>query len=71
MILLIVLFFSFILFIESFPLYRNKQWKELCTHSVILVAALVLAILLSLGVQVPSPAKPLKKLVDLIVDTKQ
>lgn len=51
------------LFIDLVPLMKKRKWKEFGLFAVIFCASLVISILLIQGVKIPSPAKPLEKLV--------
>lgn len=67
MILLIILAYLIIGIIEIIPLIKNKQKKELILYSVTFISAFTLSVLLSLGVKIPSPAKPIEKVVKFII----
>lgn len=63
MFVLVILIYLLIAYIELTPLYRNKKVKELILSSILITSAFVISLLLSLGVKVPSPAKPIEKIV--------
>ena len=69
MIILIILAYLIIGIVEIIPLIKNRQKKELILYSIIFISAFTLSILLSLGVKIPSPAKPIEKVVKLIIGT--
>lgn len=60
---LVILGYIIIGFIEIVPLYKKKQKKELILYSITFTIAFVMSVLLSLGVKIPSPAKPIEKIV--------
>jgi hypothetical protein len=63
MIIFVILFFTLVALIELVPLYKNKYRKEFWTHLVFLTIALSIAVLLGLGIKLPSPAKPIENLI--------
>lgn len=67
MIVLIILAYLIIGLIEIIPLYKKKKKKELILYSITFGFAFILSLLLSLGVKIPSPAKPIEKVVKLII----
>lgn len=60
---IVTLLYAVIGFSEIYPLVKNKRKKELVLYSVTFSAAFILSLLLSLGVKVPSPAKPIEEVV--------
>lgn len=68
-ILLVIIIYIIIGFIEIPNLYRSKQKKELVIYSVTFSFAFLLSFLLSIGVKVPSPAKSIEKIVMFILGT--
>ena len=60
---LVILGYIIIGFIEIVPLYKKKQKKELILYSITFTIAFVMSVLLSLGIKIPSPAKPIEKIV--------
>lgn len=52
---------------EVIPMVKNKQWKVLIIYSIVMSTAFTLTLLHDLGIDIPSPANPLKKLVTSIV----
>lgn len=54
-IVLTVLAFAAIATYEMPPLIRKKEWKEFSVFMVLFVIAFTVAVLLALGIKVPSP----------------
>lgn len=52
--------------IDIIPIYRNKQWMEFWIYLPLIAATYALVVILALGIKIPSPAGPLKKIVSLI-----
>lgn len=67
MFVLVILAYLVIGLIEIIPLIKKGQMKELTLYSVLFLSAFVLSLLLSLGVDIPSPAVPIEKLVNAII----
>ncbi len=67
MYILIILGYLIIGTIEIVPLYKNNKKKELVVYSIFFSAAFVISLLLSLGVKIPSPAKPIETIVNAIL----
>lgn len=66
MIFLIILAYIIIGFIEITPLIKNKKNKELILYSSIFIASFVISIFINVGVEIPSPAKGIEKVVKLV-----
>lgn len=56
--------------IDLIPIFRNRQWKVFWAYSVMMSFAVLLAILISLDIKLPSPAIPLKNAVTSIFGTQ-
>lgn len=54
---------TFFLLVDLVPIYRNKQWWTFWVYSTMLALVGLLTILIALGIRIPSPADPLKKIV--------
>ncbi|MCG8482349.1 MAG: hypothetical protein MJA31_03495 [Clostridia bacterium] len=67
MFVLVILVYVLIGIIEIVPLIKNNQKKELILYSFLFVAAFILSLLLSLGVDIPSPADYIQKAVEAII----
>lgn len=71
MVVLVILAYLIIGVLEVTPLVMNKQKKELTLFSILFGTAFVMSILLSLGVKIPSPAKPIENVVLWIMGKQQ
>jgi hypothetical protein len=67
MFLFCTLVYAFFVFIDVVPIVQNKKWKVFAVYGIIIVTAYVFTVLTELGVQLPSPLTPIKKLITLIV----
>lgn len=63
-----VIIFAYIAvsYFEAIHLFKNNQKKEITLYFIMMIASLVLSILLSEGVKVPSPAVFIEKIVTMI-----
>jgi len=57
MVFLLVCAFIGVILFEVPSLIRNKHWRELIVFSIFLSIAFVLALLATIGVKLPSPAR--------------
>lgn len=67
MFILVILAYAVIGFIEIVPLVKRKQKKEVILYSVTFSCAFILSLLLSLGVDIPSPARPIERVVKAVL----
>lgn len=51
---------------EFIPLYKQKKWKDFWVNAFLAIFSLTIAILLSLGIKIPSPSKPIQEAVTSI-----
>lgn len=63
MIVLIIIFYAVLGIYEVLILYKQKFWRDMCANAVIGTFSLTVAILLCLGVKIPSPAMPIEKFI--------
>ncbi|MCT4594536.1 MAG: hypothetical protein N4A57_09740 [Anaeromicrobium sp.] len=67
MLFFIILVYVIIGAIEITPLVKKKKKKDLTVYLVLYTLALVLSVLISIGVKVPSPAIPIQKMVEAVI----
>jgi hypothetical protein len=67
MFILVVLIYMLIGIFEIVPMFKSGQRRELMLYIPLLLVAFTLSILLSIGVKIPSPAKPIETLVKMII----
>ncbi len=67
MIVLIVMVYALLIYLELVPLYKNKQWHEFWVTTFLVVLSFGMAAVLSFGIKVPSPSEPIAKVVTFIV----
>lgn len=67
---IIILVYLIIGFLEIVPLARHHRKKELILYCSIFSVSLVISILLGLGVDIPSPAKYIEKVVLMVIGKK-
>lgn len=49
--------------IDLIPLYRKEEWVSFFMYGTILAFAIVIAVLMDLRIDVPSPSEPIKSIV--------
>lgn len=67
MVIVVVLAYAFIIYFDLVPLYRKKHWRDFWVNMTFSIFTFVIAILISLGVAIPSPAYPIKNFITSIV----
>lgn len=63
MFVLAIIGYTFLAIYEFIPLYKQKYWKDFWVNAILGIFSFIIAILLCLDVQIPSPAKPIGKLI--------
>jgi hypothetical protein len=63
MIILVILVYGFLAYIQLVPLYKNKQWRDFWVNSFISALSFLIAASLSFSIKVPSPAEPIKNFI--------
>lgn len=67
MFVLVILGYLIVGLVEIIPLIKKERKKELVLYSAIFLLAFVISLLLSLGVDLPSPATPIENVINFIV----
>ncbi|MCY6485191.1 hypothetical protein OW763_12665 [Clostridium aestuarii] len=67
MTIIIIVAYIVITLLEVIPLFKNQQKKEMILYINMMVIALVLSVLLSRGIKIPSPAVFIEKLITSII----
>ncbi|KPU45469.1 hypothetical protein OXPF_07020 [Oxobacter pfennigii] len=67
MFILVIVVYAIIGFYEMFPMIKNKQKKELILYGITFGTAFILSMLLSLGVEIPSPADPIEAVINYVI----
>ena len=60
-----IIFVFFIIF-DLLPIYHQKKWKVFWVYTILISFSYVIHILFTLGIKLPSPAIPIKKVVSFI-----
>ncbi|MCB2305342.1 hypothetical protein LGL08_03885 [Clostridium estertheticum] len=63
MFLLIIIFYIIIMFIETVPLLKEKNRGKTILYFSLIIFSMTISILLSLGMQLPSPSNMIKNIV--------
>ncbi|MBU3099157.1 MULTISPECIES: hypothetical protein [Clostridium] len=63
MFLLVIIFYLIIIFLETVPLLKEKNKGKTILYFTLIIFSMTISILLSLGVQLPSPSNIIKNIV--------
>ncbi|MBW9151698.1 hypothetical protein [Clostridium estertheticum] len=63
MFLLVIIFYLIIIFLETVPLLKEKNRGKTILYLSLIIFSMTISILLSLGVQLPSPSNTIKNIV--------
>lgn len=63
MVVLVLVLYMPLLVFDLLPLYKQKLWREFTAAACLSGISLLTAVLLALGVKLPSPALPIQQLV--------
>ncbi|MCJ7688828.1 MAG: hypothetical protein MUO60_05860 [Clostridiaceae bacterium] len=66
MFFLIIISYTIVMFFESIPLLKEKNSGKIILYFSLIIFSMIISILLSLGVQLPSPANGIKNIVESI-----
>ena len=64
--ILVIFVYVIILGFECIPLIKKKQIGEMILFFTLGISAMVISVLLTLGVSVPSPSDPIKRFIEMI-----
>ncbi len=65
--MLVIISYAVLAVYEFVPLYKQKLWKDFWTNAVLWTLSFSVAILLSMGVEIPSPAKPIQRAIESFI----
>ena len=60
MFILVIVGYIFLAIYEFIPLYKQKLWQDFWADAVLWAFSFTIGILLCLGVEIPSPVKPIR-----------
>lgn len=63
---LVVIAYAILSIYEFLPLYKQKLWRDFWTNAVLTLLSFTIAVLLSLGVKIPSPEAPIREFITSI-----
>lgn len=67
MIIYIIIGYTFLVIFTFIPLYKKKLWSDFWVNTILGVLSLIMAVLISFNVNIPSPAKPLEHIITSIM----
>lgn len=68
--LFVIIIFAIIGITEIVPLVRDKKNKELTIYSIFFIAAFILMLLYSIGVELPQISKGINAIIETLFNTK-
>lgn len=66
MVILAVIGYTFLVFFELKPLYKQKLWHDFWINTILGIFSFTIAILLCLNVKIPSPEQPIREFITSI-----
>lgn len=63
MFLLVIIFYIIVIFFESVSLLKEKKAGKITLYFSLIIFSMIISILLTLGVQLPSPSNQIKDIV--------
>ena len=66
MFLFVIIAYIIVIFFESMPLLKEKNKGKIIFYFSVIIFSMIISILLSLGVQLPSPSNGLRNIVEAI-----
>ncbi|MDP4090519.1 MAG: hypothetical protein Q8930_14810 [Bacillota bacterium] len=63
MIILVMLGYVILGIYEFIPLYKQKQWPDFWVNAALGATSLIVAVLLSVGIRIPSPEAPIREMI--------
>ncbi len=63
MIVIFLLISFYYIISDLIPMYRKKQWKVFWIYTVIITLDLIMISLTAMGIPLPSPSLPVKKII--------
>ncbi|NLD46363.1 MAG: hypothetical protein GX660_04080 [Clostridiaceae bacterium] len=63
MLILVIIGYTVLAVYEFVPLYSKKQWRDFWVNIGVGLFSMVIAVMLSLNVKIPSPADPIKEII--------
>lgn len=63
MFLIIIILYILVMFFESIPLLKEKKKGKIICYFSLIIFSMIISLLLSMGVQLPSPSNAIKNIV--------
>lgn len=58
--------YALLIVIDFIPLYKQKRWCDFWVNTGIGIVTFTIAMLLSLGIDIPSPEKPIREFITML-----
>lgn len=66
MVALVIIVYGLIVLLDTVPIYKEKPRKDFWVSTSLLAISFIVSVLLSFGMDIPSPAGPIKQLINMI-----
>lgn len=63
MVILVIAFYIIVMYFEMVPLIKDKNRGKVILYSSLTIGSMIISVLLTLGVQLPSPSNQIKEIV--------
>ena len=63
----VLVIYSIIIIIEMKPIIKSKKRKNIILYSIFMGASLIINLILSIGIAIPCPLKPIEKFITVIL----
>lgn len=63
MVILVIISFLILIFFETVPLFKQNNKGKIIFYFILITFSMIISILLTLGVNLPSPSNPIKNIV--------
>ncbi len=67
MIVFVIIGYVFLVIFTFIPLYKKKLWADFWVNIILGALSVTMAVLISLNVNIPSPAKPIEHFISSIL----
>ncbi|PKM94849.1 MAG: hypothetical protein CVU84_07955 [Firmicutes bacterium HGW-Firmicutes-1] len=67
MVILILILYILVVLLDFMPIYKQRNKKSNLIYIGLIIIAITLSIAIEMGIDIPSPAKPLKNIVSYLI----
>ncbi|PKM52628.1 MAG: hypothetical protein CVV02_00390 [Firmicutes bacterium HGW-Firmicutes-7] len=67
MIIIVLFLYLFVILFDFIPIYTQLSKKDIGIYIVLIITALTLSVAIEMGIEIPSPAKPLEGIISFLI----